>query len=73
MADGYCHFNNATIGAVLTGYVNITPNDPVALKTALINEGPISIGIDAAHKSLVFYDHGLYFEPECGHTGKCLC
>lgn len=65
--DGYCHFNNATIGAKLTGYVNVTPNDPVALKTALVNQGPISIGIDAAHKSLVFYDHGLYFEPECGH------
>jgi C1A family cysteine protease len=66
--DGYCHFANATIGAKLTGYVNVTPNDPTALKTALVNQGPISIGIDAAHKSLVFYDHGLYFEPECGSS-----
>jgi hypothetical protein len=44
-ADGYCHFNNATIGAQLYGYVNITSGDPVALKTALVNEGPISIAI----------------------------
>jgi C1A family cysteine protease len=67
-SDAYCHFENATIGAKLTGYVNVKPNDPVALKTALVNQGPISIGIDAAHKSLVFYDHGLYYEPECGNT-----
>lgn len=64
-SDGFCHFNNSTIGAVLTGYVNVTPFDAVALKTALVNEGPISIAIDAGHKSLVFYDHGLYVEPEC--------
>lgn len=64
-ADGYCHFNNATVGAVVTGYVNVTPFDAVALKTALVNEGPISIAIDAGHKSLVFYDHGLYVEPAC--------
>lgn len=67
-ADGYCHFNKATIGAQLSGYVNVTPNDPIALKTALVNEGPISIGIDAAHKSLVFYANGVYYEPTCGNT-----
>jgi hypothetical protein len=50
---------------LLCCYVNITPFDAVAVKTALVNEGPISIAIDAAHKSLVFYDHGLYVEPEC--------
>lgn len=65
--DGYCHFNNATVGAQLTGYVNVTSNDPIALKTALINEGPISIAIDAGHKSMVFYANGVYVEPECGN------
>jgi hypothetical protein len=44
---------------LLCCYVNITPFDAVAVKTALVNEGPISIAIDAAHKSLVFYDNGL--------------
>jgi len=66
-ADGYCHFGDATVGAQLTGYVNITSYDPVALKTALVNEGPISVAIDAGHKSMVFYSHGVYFEPECGN------
>lgn len=64
--DGYCHFKNSTIGAKLTGYLNIEPTNE-AVKTALVNKGPISIGIDAAHKSLVFYDHGIYYEPECGN------
>jgi C1A family cysteine protease len=66
-ADGYCHFNNETASVQLTGYVNVTPYDVLALKTALVNEGPISIGIDAAHKSLVFYANGVYYEPECGN------
>ncbi len=70
-ADGYCHFANATIGAKLTGYVNVT-NDNIALKTALVNEGPISIAIDAGHKSFVFYDHGVYYEPECGNKEENL-
>jgi len=71
-ADGYCHFNNDSIAATLTGYVNVTPNDAIALKTALINEGPISIAIDAGHKSFVFYDHGIYYEPECGNKEENL-
>ena len=66
-ADGYCHTQNATIGAQLYGYVNVTVDDPVALKTALVNEGPISIGIDAGHKSFVFYDNGVFYEPTCGN------
>ena len=66
-ADGYCHFNNATVGAQLYGYVNVTPYDAVALKTALVNEGPISVAIDAGHKSFVFYDNGVFYEPECGN------
>lgn len=66
-ADGYCHFNQETASVQLTGYVNVTPYDVLALKTALLNEGPISIGIDAAHKSLVFYANGVYYEPTCGN------
>ena len=31
-----------------------------------------SIGIDAAHKSLVFYAHGVFFEPDCGNKPENL-
>lgn len=71
-ADGYCHFNSQTVGAQLTGYVNVTPYDVLALKTALVNEGPISIAIDAGHKSMVFYANGVYYEPECGNKPDSL-
>ena len=46
--DGYCHFDNSSvvIGAQLSGFVNVTPYDAVALKTAIVNAGPISVAID---------------------------
>lgn len=49
----------------ITSYVNVTTNDVDALKTAMAFHGPISIGIDASHKSLSFYSHGVYYEPDC--------
>ena len=46
--DGYCHYDNSSvvIGAQLTGFVNVTPYDATALKTAMVNNGPISVAID---------------------------
>lgn len=38
----------------------------MALKAALATKGPISVAIDAAHKSLSFYSNGVYYEPQCG-------
>ncbi|CAK1590692.1 unnamed protein product [Parnassius mnemosyne] len=32
---------------------------------AIFEHGPISVGIDASHKSFEFYSHGVYFEPRC--------
>lgn len=66
-ADGVCHANLATAAVHISGYVNVTTKSVPALKMALFNEGPISISIDASHKSLSFYDHGVYFEPKCGN------
>ena len=65
-ADGYCHMENATIAASIKGYVNVTSGDLDALKVALFKHGPISVAIDAAHKSFSFYANGVYYEPECG-------
>lgn len=67
--DGYCRFNatGVVIGAQLSGYVNVTPYDAEALKMAIVNQGPVSVAIDAGHKSFVFYANGVYYEPECGN------
>lgn len=64
--DGFCHVNdqNVTLVAPVTGWVNVTRGDPNALKVALLKHGPISVAIDASHKSFSFYSHGVYFDAK---------
>ena len=50
----------------MKGFVNVTSGDLDALKVAIAVHGPMSVSIDAAHRSLVFYANGVYYEPECG-------
>lgn len=54
----------SSLAAKITGYVNVTSGDENALKFALINSGPISVAIDASHKTFSFYSNGIYFEPQ---------
>lgn len=42
----------------------VTTGDPKALKIALLKNGPISVAIDASHKTFSFYSHGVYYEPK---------
>jgi len=65
--DGYCHIDNVTLTAKITGYVNVTPGDPDALKVAVAKHGPISVAIDASRKTFSFYSNGIYYDPECGN------
>ena len=48
--------------------MNETSGDLDALKVAIAKHGLVSVGIDAAHKSLSFYSSGVYFEPKCGNS-----
>jgi hypothetical protein len=41
--DGFCHHHNATKGAQIVGYVNITEGDEEALRVAIATKGPISV------------------------------
>jgi len=66
-ADGKCHSKNITATATIKGYVNVTSGDAKALRIAIAKHGPISVGIDASHKSLSFYSNGVYYEPKCGN------
>ncbi|XP_055594198.1 digestive cysteine proteinase 1 [Uranotaenia lowii] len=63
--DGYCHVENMTMYAPITGWVNVTSGDKEAMKLALFKHGPLSIAIDAGHRSFAFYSNGVYYEPEC--------
>ncbi|KAG4072513.1 hypothetical protein HA402_004602 [Bradysia odoriphaga] len=66
--DGYCHVQNVTLQAPITGWVNVTAGDANAMKIALLKHGPISVAIDASHRTFSFYSHGVYYEPKCGNT-----
>ncbi|KAG8297011.1 hypothetical protein J6590_044665 [Homalodisca vitripennis] len=63
--DGYCHINGTPTVAAIMGYVNVTSNDPEALKVALLKHGPISVAIDASNPTFTFYANGIYNEKNC--------
>jgi len=66
--DAECRINdtNIEIGFQIQGYVNVTGNE--ATQVALAKHGPLSVSIDAGHRSLSFYSSGVYYEPECNNT-----
>ena len=70
LQDSFCHFEEAEIGAQLSGYVNVTSGSIDALKEAIATKGPCAVGIDASHLSFVFYANGVYYEPSCGEYTK---
>ncbi|OXU23840.1 hypothetical protein TSAR_007465 [Trichomalopsis sarcophagae] len=70
--DGYCHIKNVTQIAKLKGFVNVDTNNVDAMKLALFKHGPISVAIDASHKTFSFYSNGVYYEPACGNTENSL-
>lgn len=65
--DGYCHVDNATLVAPITGFVNVTSNNENAFKVAIFKSGPLSVAIDASKRSFTFYSHGVFYEETCGN------
>merc|ERR1719427_1726500 len=65
--DSYCNLNKSTMGLKIKGWVNVTSGDVSGLKVAIAANGPVSVAIDAAHKSLSFYSNGVYYEEECNN------
>ncbi|XP_018569133.1 digestive cysteine proteinase 1 [Anoplophora glabripennis] len=65
--DGYCHAEKVSKVAKITGWVNVTANDENALRLAIVKHGPISVAIDASHRTFSFYSNGVYYEPQCGN------
>ena len=47
----------------ISSYTNVTGEEN--LKLALFNKGAVAVNIDASHKSLSFYESGVYFEEAC--------
>ena len=52
------HHVNSVVQVDAQGWVNVTSGSTEALKVAIASRGPVSVAIDAGHKSLSFYSHG---------------
>ncbi|XP_062613286.1 procathepsin L-like [Saccostrea cucullata] len=66
--DGFCKFKASKVGATDTGYVDIPHQSESKLQEAVATVGPISVAMDAGHKSFQLYKKGVYSEPACSST-----
>lgn len=66
--NGFCHFKAENVGATDTGYVDIPHMQEDKLQEAVATVGPISVAIDAGHKSFQLYREGVYSEPACSSS-----
>jgi len=66
--DDTCRFKKGSVGATVSGFVDVPEGNETALQEALATVGPISVAIDASHQSFQLYSHGIYYEPECSST-----
>merc|ERR1712121_25021 len=67
-SEGQCHFNKSNVGATIRHVVRLPSANETALQEAVATIGPVSVGIDASHRSFQLYKHGLYHEHHCSDT-----
>ncbi|GFR83109.1 digestive cysteine proteinase 2-like [Elysia marginata] len=60
-----CEKERAQNVVQISNYTILPQGDLQALKLAVYEKGPVSVAIDASHKSLSFYANGIYYEPQC--------
>ncbi|XP_044305202.1 cathepsin S [Varanus komodoensis] len=63
--DEKCHYDVAGRAATCSNYVILPAGDENALKDAVANVGPVSVGIDAAEPTFFLFKHGVYNDPKC--------
>lgn len=63
--DGTCKFKRENVGATEVSCMDIERESESDLQKAVAMEGPISVAIDAGHRSFQLYKTGIYKEPEC--------
>ena len=45
----------------------MTTSSNLIIQVAIAAHGPVSVAIDASHKSLSFYSNGVYYEEKCNN------
>jgi len=66
--DQKCHYDASKVVARFSGYVSVPEGDEDALDTAIANNGPTSVGIDASDPSFQWYSGGIYGPSSCSST-----
>jgi cathepsin L len=66
--DGQCRFKQNSIGATLTGFVDVKQGDESDLQKSVAKNGPVSVAIDASNDSFQLYNGGVYDEENCSST-----
>jgi cathepsin L len=61
---GKCEFNKGKAVGSIKSWKR-APNKESELVNTLASVGPISIAIDASHRSFQMYKKGIYYEPSC--------
>ena len=60
-----CKFDKDNIVANISGYQDIEQGSETDLQKAVAEVGPVSVGIDASHRSFQSYHSGVYNPTEC--------
>ncbi|XP_043577531.1 cysteine proteinase 4-like [Chiloscyllium plagiosum] len=63
--DGDCKSNKKDTVATCKGVTIIPKNSEADLAAAVATVGPISVSIDAEHRSFMLYKSGIFYEPHC--------
>ncbi|XP_072338895.1 cathepsin L2-like isoform X1 [Scyliorhinus torazame] len=63
--NGDCKSNKNYIVASCKGVRMIPKNSETDLAAAVATVGPISVSIDAEHRSFMLYKSGIFYEPHC--------
>jgi cathepsin L len=66
--DGSCKYESSKGVTTLIGMITTPPDDEVALKAAVYNDGVAAVGIDASTLSFQLYMGGIYDPDDCSTT-----